>query len=133
MKINFTKYLSAVLLSFVMVTAVANAQPTGSTTNPTTGSTQNVNATLQNPFSGTGNRVDQLLNAIIDRILLPIGSIVAVMAFIWSGFLFVMAQGNESKLGDAKRALLYTAIGTAILLGATVLSRVITGTIDSLR
>ncbi len=57
----------------------------------------------------------------------------AVLAFIYSGFLYVMAQGDETKIKTAHRALLYTAIGTAVLLGAAVISAVITATINQLR
>lgn len=89
---------------------------------------------LENPFkAGVGDSLPQLFNSIVNKILLPIGSVIAVIAFIYSGFLFVMAQGNESELKTAKASLLYTAIGTAILLGATVLANVITGTINSLK
>ena len=87
---------------------------------------------LDNPFR-SGDSLSELMSNIFDGIIFPLGGILAVLAFIYSGFLFVTAQGNESKLGKAKRALLYTAIGTAILLGARVISEVISGTIEQLK
>ena len=71
-------------------------------------------------------------NAIVDGILIPIGAVIAVMAFIWAGFLFVTAGGEPKKIEDARRALLYVAIGTAVLLGAKAISAVITGTITQI-
>ena len=87
---------------------------------------------LKNPFSG-GDSLFALLEKIISDILMPIGGVLAVLAFIYSGFLYVMAQGNESKLATAHKALLYTSIGTAILLGSWVLAKVIETTINQLR
>ena len=88
--------------------------------------------TLDNPFSG-GNSLFSLLRAIIDGIVLPIGGVLAVLAFVYSGFLYVTAQGNESKLKTAHKALLYTSVGTAVLLGSWVIAKVIENTINQLR
>lgn len=95
------------------------------------GNPVNINAKLQNPFRG-GDSLFALLKTVIENILMPIGGILAVLAFIYSGFLYVTAQGNETKLNTAHKALLYTAIGTAILLGAWVLANVICRTIGQI-
>ncbi|MFZ2484739.1 MAG: hypothetical protein WAX80_00520 [Minisyncoccia bacterium] len=132
------KKLSAVALSFVIVfsiSAVLVYAQDGSVQTPPSGSVSgpSINATLPNPFkAGVGNSLFSLMKAIVDNILLPIGGVLAVMAFIYSGFLYVMAQGNESKLATAHKALLYTSIGTAILLGSWVLANVICQTIGQL-
>ncbi len=95
-------------------------------------------ATLNNPFNcGDISPEDctlyTMFEAIINDIILPIGGVLAVIAFIYSGFLYVTAQGNETKLKTAHTALLYTAIGTAVLLGAWVISQVIESTINQLK
>lgn len=87
--------------------------------------------TLENPFRG-GNSLFELLRSVINNILLPIGGVLAVLAFIYSGFLYVTAQGNETKIGKAHQALLYTAVGTALLLGAWVFANAICGTIEAI-
>lgn len=94
-----------------------------------------VTAEIANPFN-CGD-VDPctlytMFEAIINDILLPIGGVLAVIAFIYSGFLYVTAQGNGPKLKTAHTALLYTAIGTAILLGAWVIAMVIENTVSQL-
>lgn len=91
-----------------------------------------VKVTLQNPFS-KGDSLFALLETIINEILLPIGGVLAVLAFIYSGFLYVTAQGNETKIKDAHKALLFTAIGTAVLLGSWAIAKVIENTINQLR
>jgi hypothetical protein len=86
---------------------------------------------LDNPFKG-GKSLFVLLKTIINDILLPIGGVLAVLAFIYTGFLYVMAQGNPTKISNAHQALLVTSIGTAILLGSWVLANVICRTIGQL-
>ncbi len=88
--------------------------------------------TLKNPFGAGVNSLYGLLQRVINEILLPIGGVLAVLAFIYSGFLYVTAQGNEIKIKNAHRALLYTAVGTALLLGAWVFANVICGTIEAI-
>lgn len=104
------------------------------------GSPQQIDTSIPNPFkcqggsgSGGGCNLVDFIKALINGILLPIGGVVAVVAFIWTGFLFVMAQGDPTKLKTAKTALWYTVIGTAILLGAWAIANVIGNTINGLR
>ncbi len=92
---------------------------------------QDIKVTIPNPFSG-GDSLFELLQTVINKIILPIGGILAVLAFIYSGFLYVTAQGNPNKISKANTSLLFTAIGTAVLLGAWVISDVICGTINQL-
>ncbi|MDP3763844.1 MAG: hypothetical protein Q8Q92_04390 [bacterium] len=95
------------------------------------GGTTDVKVTLKNPFSG-GDSLFALMKTIVNKVILPIGGVLAVLAFIYSGFLYVTAQGNEANIKTAHKALLYTSIGTAILLGSWVLANVICRTIGQL-
>lgn len=67
------------------------------------------------------------------QVLVSIGSVVAVFFLIYAGFLFVSAQGNEEKIKKAKNTFLWTVVGIALLLGAEVLTAVISGTVSRLR
>jgi len=85
--------------------------------------------TFPNPF---GNQIESLpafIRIIADKVILPVGAVIVVIMIIYSGFLFVTAQGNESKLGDAKKSFMYSVIGALILLGAWVIANAITGTV----
>lgn len=86
---------------------------------------------LENPLRNI-NSIPQLISAILD-IVVQIGVPVVALFIIYSGFLFVKAQGNPEALKTAKTALIWTLVGAAVLLGASVLSSVISGTIDQLR
>ncbi|MDD5050445.1 MAG: pilin [Candidatus Pacebacteria bacterium] len=67
------------------------------------------------------------------KVVEQLGGILVVLAIIYTGFLFVKAQGNSEELETAKRAFLWTVIGAGVLLGATVLSSIITNTINQLK
>lgn len=70
------------------------------------------------------------INSIIDAAL-KLGAIVAVIAIILAGFMFVTAHGDEEKIKTAKKILLYAVIGMVILLGARMISEVIINTVTS--
>lgn len=67
--------------------------------------------------------------AIIIKIGVPAGTIF----IIYSGFLFVTAQGNESQITKAKKTFLWTCIGLGVLLGAWAIASAIKGTISQLQ
>lgn len=77
-----------------------------------------------NTFSGF---VEALLGAVV-YIAFPI----AVLFMVYSGFLFLFAQGNKDELATAKRNFLWTVIGVTLLLGAFALATLIKGTIEPL-
>ena len=98
----------------------------------TPGGKTNVGIKIENPFK-FGNNLYQVLQAIVENIIIPIGGILCVLAFIYSGFQYVTSGGDTKKIADASRSLLYAAIGTALLLGAWVIAGVVQTTINSLR
>lgn len=95
----------------------------GSPSNPQDGE-------LQNPLST--NSITEFVAQVLDVVAM-IAFPFVVLAIIYTGFLFVKAQGNDDKLKEAKQALFYTLIGALIVLGATTLADAIQGTIDQLR
>ncbi len=75
------------------------------------------------------------INEFIKKILegaIKIGIPIIALAIIYSGFLFVAARGNSEKLTTAKKALTYTLIGAAILLGSWAIAKLISETILAL-
>jgi hypothetical protein len=128
-----TLLFALVVFSFFPVARVALAQPEGGPGGNEGGPSQNVNVPikLDNPFS-VGNDLFELADALVNKVVLPIGGVLCVLGFIYAGFLYVTARGNPSKISTAHNALLYSAIGTAILLGAWVIASVIRNTIGAL-
>lgn len=74
----------------------------------------------------------ELLYVIWDKILIPIGTILVIMAFIYSGFLYVTAQGNQEKIKAAHQGFLWTAVGALVLLGSWAISQVICETVQEI-
>ena len=64
-----------------------------------------------------------LLSAVV-----RIGTVVAVFMLIYSGFLFVKAQGDPGELEKAKKTFFWTVIGGVIVIGAQTISVVIQNT-----
>lgn len=92
--------------------------------------------TLMNPLgnnvcSSNGTCLMNFLNSIL-KLVIQIGAVVVVLMLVYVGFLFVVAQGNESKLTTAKNALLWTVIGALVLLGAQAIASGIQATIQAL-
>jgi hypothetical protein len=92
----------------------------------------NINTGIKNPLGDNLNDIPAFIQAIL-RFVLLIGVPIVTLAIIYCGFLFVTAVGNSEKLKNAKRALLYTLIGAALLLGSLVISEAIKGTVDQIK
>lgn len=115
----------------------------------TNGNTTNVNATFTDnsndipPGSGgsdggdggsdfSGNLKNYLLvddlNGLIDLVvnfLTTIAFAAAAFFLLLSGYRFVTAQGNESKIKDAKNTLIFTIIGLLFVIGGRILIEVL--------
>jgi hypothetical protein len=83
---------------------------------------------LDNPIAA--KNITELLLSLVD-LAISLGSIVAVLMFIYIGFKFIMAQGSESDIKDAKQWFLYAVIGTALLVSSKVVVEVVKNTIIS--
>jgi len=85
---------------------------------------------IQNPIAtdSFAGLLELILNIVIE-----IGTPIVVIAIIFVGFKFVMAQGNEGELKKAKQALLYVLIGAAIVIGCRVIVEIIQVTVDQLK
>lgn len=91
-------------------------------------SPQGETVTINNPLAA--NSITEFFFLIIE-ILLIFAIPIIVLFIILAGFKFVTAQGNESQIGDAKRALLYAIVGGLLILGAFLILEVIQGTVAS--
>jgi hypothetical protein len=72
----------------------------------------------------------ELIKEILEKIVVPIGAVIAALAIVYSGFLFVTAQGNAEKLSKARSAFVWAVIGGLILLGSWAISEGIQATLD---
>jgi hypothetical protein len=71
--------------------------------------------------------IEGALRAVV-TIALPI----VAFFIVYSGFLFVKAQGNPDELKTAKENFKWVILGSALILGAWVLATLIAGTVSQL-
>lgn len=109
--------------------------PTGGGQNPSVGTTPTTNSgtiiyKITNPLRvGQGSLFD-ILDAVIRNIIMPLASVLVVLAILYSGFRFVVAQGNPTEIAKAKEGLIWVLVGAAVLLGAYGISTVIKTTVN---
>ena len=87
---------------------------------------------LKNPLKGNESDLYGFIKLVVNNVLIPVGGVVAVLYIMYSGFLMVTAQGNTTQIEKAKKGFFYAVIGTAVLLGAWVITEGIVSTIDQI-
>lgn len=93
--------------------------------------TTNTTGVIANPL-GTVTSIPNLIAELLGYVV-KIGGVIAIFAFIYSGYKFVAARGNPKELEVAKTIFINTCIGVAILLGAQLIASIIVGTIKNLQ
>ncbi len=136
----FTFILSA---NFLFADIVSDPLPINPTPNnpftnapPLTGSSNHSSAIgdpnkISNPLGGNVNSLPAFFSAIVS-VVIQLGTIIAVLAIMYGGFLYVTAQGDEEKLGKAYKTITWALVGTAILLGARTIMAAVTDTVKQL-
>lgn len=117
-----------ITIFFLLAPAISFAQgadPTNPGADPSAGNGQQVTVidiNIPNPISvGT---IPEFIQKVLEFII-TIGLPILAMAIIYSGFLFVTANGKEAQITTAKNALLFAVIGGFILLGSWLIAGVI--------
>lgn len=134
---TISKFLFVFIIGVSMVGSLALAtgdEPGGNTGDEPGGNTGTViNTKINNPLGENGpSDIPGFIKIIVEAVIY-IGIPIIALAIIYTGFLFVSAQGNPEALKKAKNSLLYTLIGAALLLGAFVLAEAIGKTVDEIR
>ncbi len=88
--------------------------------------------TINNPLGDKYNNLSAFIPYILNYVV-KIAGIIAIGAFMYSGFLFVKSRGNPEGIKTAKTTFMNTCIGVAVLLGAQLIANIIQGTISSLK
>lgn len=86
---------------------------------------------LENPL-GPANLTT--VSDVIERalgIIIKVSIPFVVLMLIWTGFQFVIAQGNASKITAAKNTLLWVIVGAAILIGCVAIAKAIANSVES--
>lgn len=116
---TFLSVLPAVFL-FVMVAHGAYAD---------TCTSGNSNCVV-NP-AGNVQSVDDFLKMIF-QVVMRIGVIIISVAIVLVGFQFVLAQGKPEAIKTARTNFLYTIVGASLILGAWIITTILSSTANSL-
>lgn len=122
MIIKFFKKLEKyfyIVFSYTLLPTLVLAAPQG-------GNPGEINNPLMN-----ANSIKQLIERLID-VVLELGVILAALAVMYGGYKLVTASGNPEEIEGARKMITWALVGTAVLLGARVIVKVITGTLGEI-
>lgn len=130
------KIITVLFLALILIVpsfSLAEEAPAGVTGTTPAVSTSGTTASKPIPPLTNPIKVSNVQDALFLTVdlMIFVGTILAVLAFIFIGFKFVMAQGNDTELVKAKKWFMYAAIGTAILISSKVIVEVIKNTFVS--
>lgn len=75
--------------------------------------------------SGNVGQVESFIRSLI-KVLAGLAGLVATGFFVVGGFGYITSSGNPEKLDKAKQTLIWSGTGLAIVIGAFVISNIIT-------
>lgn len=116
----FARSISALIFMLFLIPLISHADVGGSA----------LSIKLVNPL-GSVNDIPSFISAVLDGCVVILTPVVVIM-FLWTGFLYIKAQGKPESITKAHDSLLYTAIGAALALGAKGFAIVISSTLSHL-
>jgi hypothetical protein len=139
---NFQKYFVAVAMAITLIVPQLAIAQTKTPTNTTTGSGATTtdqceflkNQLINGGFSVTENKLPEyctpgrVYKKFISVAFYAIG-IVAVIAVIYGGYLYMTSAGNEAQTKKGRSVLIWAIIGLVVVLAAAVIVNIV---IDSL-
>ncbi len=108
--------LVAVLVPFTLYAQTVDGQTTSST------------FTLKNPLKV--DSVGGLISNFVE-IFSYVVILFAVLALIWVGLQFILVRGDVTKMKELKEWLLYIVVGVAVIIGASIIIRVVISTLSA--
>ena len=79
-------------------------------------------------FAQTAGGVTQVQTFIqsVIQVMITLAGLVSAGFFVWGGFGYITSSGNPESLDRSKRTIFFSAIGLTIVLGAFVLTNIVT-------
>ncbi len=75
--------------------------------------------------SGDVTKIQTFIQSVI-QVLVTLAGLLSAGFFVWGGVGYITSSGNPESLDRSKKTIFYSAIGLAIVLGAFVLSNIVT-------
>ena len=86
---------------------------------------------LQNPLKSPFDSIPGFISGVL-KVVVMIALPIITLLFVVVGYQFISAQGNSSKLEEAKKNFWYAVLGAFLILGAWILATLIAGTVSQL-
>ncbi len=130
MRFLFPLFLFSIfILSPLTVVAVGNTSTSQLSAVASGGSLCSSGKGLCNPLKAKS--IEAFLGDILDYVV-KIGTIFIVLMLVFVGFKFTAARGNAGELEKVRTMFLWTIVGALVILGAHVISDMITSTINTI-
>ena len=84
--------------------------------------------TIQNPLKV--DSIGALIQALVE-IFTYLVILLAVLAFIWVGFQYILSRGNTERMKELSKWLTYIVIGVAVVIGARLIISVVINTLGA--
>ncbi len=72
------------------------------------------------------SKIENFIQNII-QVFVTLSGLIATGFFVWGGVRYITSSGNPEALDGAKKTIFYSSVGLAIVLGAFVLSNIVSG------
>jgi len=69
-------------------------------------------------------KIETFIKSVI-QVLVVLAGLISAGFFVWGGVGYITSSGNPESLDRSKKTILYSAIGLAIVLGAFVLTNIV--------
>jgi len=69
-------------------------------------------------------KIETFIKSVI-QVLVTLAGLIAAGFFVWGGVGYITSSGNPETLDRSKKTIFYSAIGLAVVLGAFVLTNVV--------
>ncbi len=86
---------------------------------------------LENPLNPQFSSVPAFIAGAL-KVLVIVALPIITLFIVISGFMFVVARGNEQKISEARKNFVYVIIGALLILGAWLIATLIGGTVSQL-
>ena len=122
---NF-KLRLAILITFVLISFLATSLAVLATQQPVLGQVASDDLDLQDQAfleaSGLGTVNLAVTISLIIKIILGFLGVIFVILLIYAGFMWMTSAGNEEKISKAKKTMITSIIGLAIILSAYIIT-----------
>ncbi len=113
------------MMSGGLVFAQVNGTSTDGASAPS--NSNNTLSKISNPLKA--NSIKEVIFLLVD-VMIYVGTALAILAIIYVGFKFVLAQGKPDDITEAKKQLGWILVGLAILISAKTIVLIVQNTLS---